>query len=119
MLTDQRIHDLRAVITFVIRLVAGAMLAWGTVLLVRRLAFAAGSGSPQVVFRTWSGDLGESNSFYHALGLMVAGVLLSLLSGRLARWMLPAPTHGCAACGHAFGDDDEVTRCPECGRPRH
>jgi hypothetical protein len=44
---------------------------------------------------------------------VLPGVGLGLVSGRLARWVVPGPMGGCPGCGYAAGADQAT--CPECG----
>jgi hypothetical protein len=45
---------------------------------------------------------------------LFGAVLLGVLSGRIARWILPIPKSGCPRCGYRLVALAEP-RCPECG----
>lgn len=49
-----------------------------------------------------------------SLPLLLGALFLGILSGRIARWILPIPKTGCPRCGYRLVALVEP-RCPECG----
>jgi hypothetical protein len=112
-MTADAINRNRARIKWVVRGVAAVLLTFGAYLVLKRVGYLAGSGDFGSVFRYHSGDMGETNSMYRGLALLLVGGGLALLSDRVSRWIVTLPVTSCPRCGHHRGPG--ATSCPECG----
>ncbi len=118
-MTAGQISTLRGCATWVIRSVAVILVAVGAYLMLKRLAFGVGVWDFETALQVWQG-IGEEQSFYRGIALVLTGLLLGLFSRRIAAWVIAMPPTGCPQCGYAVAPPTGRTappRCPECGLP--
>ncbi len=117
-LTPRRVNSVRTVVVWCLRGVAVVLLAEGAYLFLKKLFFAIGmitSHNPTYgffhMFRRMEG-IGEGQSTYRGLAMLVVGGALAFGAKRIARWMIAMPVTGCPRCGY---DGAVNSICPECG----
>lgn len=118
-MTPDRTNALRGRATWVIRSVAVLLIAVGTYLMLKRVALGVGTMDFGLAFRTWE-RVGETQSFYRGIGMVVVGAALGVFSRRIAAWVIAMPPTGCPQCGYAVSPPTGAAppvRCPECGLP--
>lgn len=116
-IAPERINALRGMTTWCVRGVSVVLTALGAYLMLKRLALAVGTLNPELAFLTWQ-DIGESQSFYRGVGMVLIGAALGLFSRRVAAWVIAMPPTGCPQCGYAVAPPTgsaPPARCPECG----
>lgn len=114
-ISSNQMHTIRAWVTWAIRAVALILLATGSYLMLKRIAFGIGVKSAEAALGSWTG-VGEEHSFYRGIGMVFVGIVLAGFSKALARWVVTMPTRGCPNCGYAVSEGvGESERCPECG----
>ena len=116
-ITPERINSLRAVVTWCGRGVAVILVAVGTYLMLKRLAFGAGVLDFRTALQTWM-EIGEGQSFYRGVAMVLTGTAMGLLSRRIAAWVIAMPPTGCPQCGYDVAPPTGAappSRCPECG----
>ncbi len=115
--TPDRINALRGCAMWAIRAIAVILVAVGAYLMLKRLALGIGTMDFGLAFRTWE-DVGEMQSFYRGIGMVVVGAALGVFSRRIAAWVIAMPPSGCPQCGYAVAPPTgsaPPARCPECG----
>lgn len=118
-MTPDRTNALRGRATWVIRSVAVLLIAVGAYLMLKRLALGLGTLNFDLALQTWE-DIGEKQSFYRGIGMVVVGAALGVFSRRIAAWVIAMPPTGCPQCGYAVAPPTgqaPPSRCPECGLP--
>ncbi len=117
-LTPTHINTTRTLVVWCIRSVAVVLLVVGGYLFLKKFFFAIGlstSGNPSYaffhMFRVYN-EIGEGQSTYRGLAMLVVGLVLARGAKRIARWMIAMPATGCPRCGY---DGAVNTICPECG----
>ena len=101
----------RGIAVWVMRAASVLMLAVGAYLLLKRLLFGIGQGSPGLGFTIYQSS-GEEASAYRGLAMIMVGAALGPLAPRIAAWMIRVPPEDCPRCGYGARDSD---RCTECG----
>lgn len=115
--TPNRINTVRGWVTWVARGVAAILVVVGMYLMLKRLLFGLGMMDFSFPFRVFEG-VGEEQSFYRGLAMVLVGLPLGLWSRRVAAWVIAMPPTGCPQCGYAVAPPDGGVwpgRCPECG----
>lgn len=105
------VHSVRAVVCWSLRLLGLLAASLGAYLLLKRVAFAVGTGDFPGAFQAWTG-VGEGHSAYRGIALIIVGVALGVVSKWAARWAIVTPGGGCPRCGYDMKPDEP---CPECG----
>lgn len=110
------IHRRRFALTTVLRITAGAVLAWQAYHLLKTIVNAAFPFSNLLDPATWLFVFRD-----HAPAILFA-TLLILFEKRIIRWLVPTPppSTACPKCGYPM-KDLRAPICPECGtdlRPR-
>jgi len=112
-LETRTIHASRALLTWLIRATAVAMIAVGLYWIGARLVFALlGNGDLISAFKVWSG-VGSEHGIFRGLPLTLIGAVLATASRRIARWVITVPESGCPSCAYAR-PSDAAGPCPEC-----
>jgi hypothetical protein len=108
------VNSVRTIVTWCVRAAALFLLATGAYLFLKKLCFALGYGSGgfEHMFRVHM-DIGEGQSTYRGLAMLLVGAALALGARRIARWVVSPPEQGCPRCGYAGAVTDT---CPECGQ---
>lgn len=104
----------RVIAVWMIRAVSLSSTGLGLYLVLKKLLFALVAPTGEglwFMFRVWD-DVGEQQSTFRGLAMIILGVALGLASSRLARWVVALPASGCPRCGYDAAGRD---RCPECG----
>ncbi len=118
--STQQVNAVRAIVTWTIRAIAIILLATGAYLSLKRLVLGLGNNFDlRLIFQTWQG-IGEEQSMYRGIAMMMVGGTLAGLSRVLAAWIIAMPPTGCPRCGYAVTLPDGTApteRCPECGLP--
>lgn len=115
----ERINALRGMATWCFRGVAVILVAVGAYLMLKRLALGLGTLNFDLALQTWE-DIGEKQSFYRGIGMVVVGAALGVFARRLAALVIAMPPTGCPQCGYAVAPPTgqaPPSRCPECGLP--
>ncbi len=108
-----RTHTARAIVLSVLRAIGVVLIGIGLVMVFNRLLFGLwGTGNIAQGWSNWT-SIGQSHGIFLGVPLTGLGVLLALLSGWLAHWIVRAPGIGCGRCGYETLDGDG--RCSECG----
>lgn len=118
-ITTQQINAVRGIVTWAVRGVALTLVATGGYLALKRVLFGIGVWDFELAFRVWE-DIGEKQSFYRGVGMVLVGLPLGLWSRRIAGWVVALPPTGCPQCGYAVAPPSgsaAPSRCPECGLP--
>ena len=116
-ISPDRINALRAVVTWCCRGVAIILVAVGAYLMLKRLAFGAGVLDFRTALQT-STEIGEEQSFYRGVAMILVGVAMGVFSRRIAAWVIAMPPTGCPQCGYAVAPPTGAAapaRCAECG----
>lgn len=111
-LTPAAVHATRWLITTLARSAATIFIAVGAYLVLKKVAFAVGSGQGVEVLRAWTG-VGEEHSLYRGSAMLAVGLALFLIASRLSRLIVPVPDDGCPRC--RYERQNASDRCPECG----
>lgn len=90
-LTPAAVHATRWLITTLARSAATIFIAVGAYLVLKKVAFAIGSGQGVEVLRAWTG-VGEEHSFYRGSAMLAVGLPLFLIASRLSRLIVRVPT---------------------------
>jgi len=115
MIRLDRVHQIRATLVGLFRLFAVGLIAFGSFLILARLAFGLiGNGNLTSVFRVWQG-IGEGHGIYRGIPMILIGFVFAVKSRSLAHWIIRPPESGCTNCGYPVPEDTKA--CPECGRP--
>jgi hypothetical protein len=112
-LTPTQVNTTRTLTVWITRSVATVLLATGSYLFLKKLLFAIGSGPGGFnnMFRVHM-EIGEAQSTYRGLGMLVVGTALAVGARRVARWIVAMPESGCPRCLYAGA---VTSTCPECG----
>ncbi|MEZ6210712.1 MAG: hypothetical protein R3B46_05595 [Phycisphaerales bacterium] len=111
-LTPAAVHATRWLITTLTRSAATIFIAAGAYLMLKKVAFAIGSGQGVEVLRAWTG-VGEEHSLYRGSAMLAVGLALFLIASRLSRIIVRVPDDGCPRC--LYERQDAADRCHECG----
>jgi hypothetical protein len=106
------VNTCRGIGLWAVRAAAVFLLATGVYLVLKRVALAVISGERTTAFFAWGDPIGESQSFYRGIAMILIGAALGLASPMIARWVFAAPPTTCPRCGYERVEQD---RCPECG----
>ena len=109
-----RINLYRARVQWWARGIAAVVICFGTYLVIKRTLFASFAGW-RLILNTWGDDLGESNSFFKGIGMIVVGTVLLFLAKPIARVVVSVPDTGCPQCGQPIDRSAKPERCTECG----
>lgn len=112
-LTAEAVNTARTLAVWLLRSVAVALIAVGSYLMLKRLAFGAGIGDFSTALKTFM-EIGEGQSFYRGIAMVIVGAALGLASRRIGVWAFPTPLTGCPACGYEQAPPAGGC-CPECG----
>lgn len=110
-LSTESVHSARALATWIVRGASVSLVAMGTYLFLKRLAFGLIVRNFEAAFGVWM-DVGEEHSASRGLAMVAVGITLALLSRRIVRWAIVPAASGCAGCGYPEAASEV---CPECG----
>ena len=112
MISPRNVHETRAVVGWVLRLVGYGLVLYGVYLVGARLAFALiGNRDFDSALQVWDG-IGEDHGVFRGLPMVAVGLVMALTARWVARWAIGVPEKGCPGCGYAGA---ERGTCPECG----
>jgi len=114
----------RAVMLWLIRVVAVFLILLGGYLILARVIFAffvgdgIAAGSGAIVASGIQGlkahiGIGADHGLVRGVPMLGVGVILALTSKSLVRWVVAMPELGCPRCGYAGSGRPGI--CPECG----
>ena len=107
----------RALLTWVLRLVAAFLVIYGAFLVLARVTYASliSVSNPGFLdrIRVWEG-VGQDHGWVRGWPMLIVGLALAFTAVPLARWIIRVPDSGCPGCQYA-GTRGKAGRCPECG----
>ncbi len=112
-ITPAHVNAWRARTQWILRGVAFLLIAGGSYLCLKRIAFAIITGDFRMATQVWT-DIGETHSISRGAAMLLVGVGIAVFGRRLSRWIITLPANTCPRCGY-IRTRGGGTKCTECG----